>query len=1288
TDLVGLGGHTVRFNETEGRPTSTDPCPVPVDAFAAILDDQPPTVAFTAPEASLTPAPGERINVSVRATDDVGVNELSYSARGLVVLDAATRLIAPASTDRTETFGFNVPLDAVPGSILTLQASTKDTANHTTAAPALELRIRDTVGPTVEITGVSSGQRVLPGARVTAVVSALDTSGIAQIGFAVSGITVSSETRAVTPVRSPVATSFEFVVPAGATSTDRVFLDAFAIDGAGNRQDAARLIVPVADQQPPTVTLHTSNFLTTMAPGSVVQMVVDGSDDLALSSIQLTGTGAFSFTETQSLSTPSANASRTFVVNVPITVTEGATETFTARATDASGNLSAPVSLTLTAHVAATVTLPPSLLMLAGDQTAMTVTLGAPAPAGGVRVDLGSHSPDTVAVTPSVTFNEGEVAKPVTVTAISGGSTQIDALIDGNLRATTTVTVIGGVVRGEVVTSGPGGFTPVAGAQVTVFHGGTPITAVTDAAGKFQVVGVQVEAYYGRGFSVGASDGTNLGFIDDALDVVGGSANVTVILLPVGGIVGTVLNADAATPVAAGAKVDLFEAASPSVVMATVFTDANGGYRFPLLAPGSYIVEASDASGNRGRASAQVTSGVEAVVPVVYLGRGTVTVQVVDGVGNSVVGAAVELRASSLFGSAALRTATTNVSGQATFADVFIGNVSVTAKDAFSTQGGSTSGQITANGQALNLTVQFAPFANLTGTLFRRDGVTKVPGATVTFKCNFGCTSTTTTDANGVYRFEFLPLQAFTLSALDAGTRGRAVGTGTLSNSGQTYTQNLTLLPQGTLFVKVTDSDGNPVNGASVSATSTTQNLIDSLQGTTATVNTEAGRVLLDKLLAGNFTITASASGLNGGASGVLAADEFRDITVQLEGRATIAGTVYEPDGATPAAGFVRIVNATSGQTTQVALASGAFSAPDLRLATYYISAFDSASRNRAFLENVVLSSNGQVANRTLTFVGLGTVQGRVIHPTGGSVGNIGVDLRSLNTAFGGYAHAQTDAAGNFVFGGIAVGDVNLTSGKPSEGLLGESSGTLATHNQTITLDILLQPNAVNLPVTLTDVQNSSYSISTNGGLVGGTGSVFSPNFPPAGGVNQGTVLTLSSGATSTIFPAVAFGTQEDAGREIAVKKDALLGLNVTRKIFVPQTGYFARYLEILQNPTAGPITVDVRVDSAMFSGRATNCFGPGAFIACLRQHYIASTSSGDTTLTSADRWVSLGGHFGDPAYDGNAGTPLGIVFAGAGAPMQASIFAFDPGFSNFNTAQASSLRYGWSSVTVPANST
>lgn len=34
-DLVTLGGHTVRYQETEGRPTALEPCPVPVDEYAS-----------------------------------------------------------------------------------------------------------------------------------------------------------------------------------------------------------------------------------------------------------------------------------------------------------------------------------------------------------------------------------------------------------------------------------------------------------------------------------------------------------------------------------------------------------------------------------------------------------------------------------------------------------------------------------------------------------------------------------------------------------------------------------------------------------------------------------------------------------------------------------------------------------------------------------------------------------------------------------------------------------------------------------------------------------------------------------------------------------------------------------------------------------------------------------------------------------------------------------------------------------------------------------------------------
>ncbi|MGE3957098.1 MAG: Ig-like domain-containing protein [Vicinamibacterales bacterium] len=1246
---------------------------IPAQATLTVVPDQAPTVTVTQPVSSFAPAPGERVTVTVRATDDVGVTSMNYAVRGPSgVIDAATRQVAPASTDQTESFGFNVPIDAVPGTTIGIEGAATDTAGQVSQTTVLNLRVRDTIGPSVQITGVSSGQRVAPGAHVSAVVVASDNSGIGSIGFAVSGVTVTTDTRQVAPPQVQVATAFDFDVPANATSSDRVFIDAYAIDAAGNRGDAARLIVPVADSQAPTLTLRTTSGTSTMIPGSTVSLLAEAQDDLAIASLQITVTGAFSYTETRSPAVQTATRSETFVLNVPASLVTGDTVTVTARATDASGNVSAPVSTTLTAQVVASVTLPPSILARAGDQVPIDVTLGAPAPAGGVRVDLISLSPGVAAVTSGVDFAAGETVKTATVTAIAGGTTTIDARVSGATRATTAITVIGGVVRGDVLVPTPGGFQPVANAQVTIFHAGTPLTAVTDAAGQFLIEGVQGAGFAGRSFSVTATDGSRLDVESFLLDVPDGSAQVSLILLDLGLIQGTVYQPDVVTPVGAGVKVDLFEAAAPSVSIATTFTDASGNYQFPLVAPGPYLVEASDASGNRGRSSVQVSSGQQLAAPVVFLGRGTVTVRVRNGVGAAVAGAQVELFSSSLFGGAPKRTANSDGNGEASFPDVFIGSVSATGRDAFTNQGGSATGQLTANGETLTLTIQFAQYGNLVGTVLRRDGVTPAPGAQVTVDFGAKGRFNTTTDVNGAYQFQFLPFATFTLTVFDPATRGRAIDSGAFTTSGETLTRNETLLPQGALLVTVVDADGVPVNGASVSVTVQTQGLADSLQGVTAPLNGNDGQVLLDRLLAGSFSVTASASGLGGSASGVLAADEVQPVTVQLEARATIEGIVYEPDGQTPAAGSVRVVS-QANQTTILALVNGAFSAPNLKLGTYRVQAYDGGNRLRATSGDVVLSANGDVAQVPLVSVGLGTVQGRVLHPTGGDAGNLTVTLRSLNPTFGGFASTQTDAAGNYAFGNVVVGPVSLSASKPSEQLLGEATGTLATHNQVLSLDILLEANAIGLPTTLNDVQDSIYGINTDGGLYGGTGAVFT---------RGGQKLTLTAGGTPVAFTGAGFGTREDGGREIAVRQVGIHGLNVTRKVFVPSTGYFARHLEILQNPTASPITVDVSLASQPYGQRTAFC--------CIfneNPYFVSATSSGDgvfdaTPGATPDLWASFGVAGTDAYYNGNSGVPLGYAFSGVGAPAPANT-------ASFATIQSvPNITFGWNGLVVPANST
>jgi len=74
--------------------------------------------------------------------------------------------------------------------------------------------------------------------------------------------------------------------------------------------------------------------------------------------------------------------------------------------------------------------------------------------------------------------------------------------------------------------------------------------------------------------------------------------------------------------------------------------------------------------------------------------------------------------------------------------------------------------------------------------------------------------------------------------------------------------------------------------------------------------------------------------------------------------------------------------------------------------------------------------------------------------------------------------------------------------------------------------------------------------------------------------------------------------------------------LNVTRKIYLPQDGYFARYLEILTNPGSTPVTVDLRVTSNMRPFNGTPL--------------IQTTSSGDNILDvsnpiNPDHWVVIG---------------------------------------------------------------
>ena len=127
-------------------------------------------------------------------------------------------------------------------------------------------------------------------------------------------------------------------------------------------------------------------------------------------------------------------------------------------------------------------------------------------------------------------------------------------------------------------------------------------------------------------------------------------------------------------------------------------------------------------------------------------------------------------------------------------------------------------------------------------------------------------------------------------------TRDSGQGTITLQTHGKTETLDITLPgqgQQGTVMVTAQDANDQLMNGASVSLSVT----YGAISGTTRS----SGSFLFGNVRAGPFSVTATAAGLTGSATGSLAAGAVAYVTVKIEPTATNNGIVYGPAGSSEA---------------------------------------------------------------------------------------------------------------------------------------------------------------------------------------------------------------------------------------------------------------------------------------------------------------------------------------------------------------------------------------------------
>ncbi len=136
--------------------------------------------------------------------------------------------------------------------------------------------------------------------------------------------------------------------------------------------------------------------------------------------------------------------------------------------------------------------------------------------------------------------------------------------------------------------------------------------------------------------------------------------------------------------------------------------------------------------------------------------------------------------------------------------------------------------------------------------------------------------------------------------------------------------------------------------------------------------------------------------------------------------------------------------------------------------------------------------------------------------------------------------------------------------------------------------------------------QCSSFGATTN--LNDGAGYLW--DIDGHGRTLNGTVDAYDIGQALSVdgVPFVGAGHEVEMGGRQVVATGLVGGLAITRKAFVPADDAWARFVDVLDNPTPGPITATVRIETNLGSNDET---------------VITSTGDGDAAWEGGDRWVA-----------------------------------------------------------------
>ncbi len=817
--------------------------------------------------------------------------------------------------------------------------------------------------------------------------------------------------------------------------------------------------------------------------------------------------------------------------------------------------------------------------------------------------------------------------------------------------------------------------------------------AVADEQGYFVLPGVPLGEFSLSAVSPEGRLGTAQGAISQDAEVV--DLDVTVLT---DNLVGTVYERDGITPVPAGVTVYLAPTQTGTVfsyqdnpdAVSTV-TDSQGNYSFQITAANDYYVQAESGL-NRGRTRAVVVNlnpSQPLEADVVFLAKGTVSGVVTGASGNPIEDAIVRVRTAGAFD--VDRFTLTDSNGFYMIEGVFAGNLTVVAVDQVSETSGVRYERLDFEGDQVTVNITLASSGTVRGQVLNVDGSVVNQPIKLTVTSNLFDFAEVTIPDGSFYQVDFVPLGDIRVIAEVISTGNKGSKTTRLDFADEVKDLDVSMVGLGQIRVQLTDEFDTAVADARV----TVQTGIP-FESTQELLSDASGSVVFDRVFAGDFLVTADKSmnfgSLSGSQFGTLLPDESLDVAIQMETVAVgqINGVVYQSDGVTPvAAGYVvkmlpePFIDAYVTTTN----ASGYYEFPQVNEGVYNITAMGfysvdgcpSRDRVRGRVTGATISFQDQIVNADIQLIGQGQVFGQVLNPDLQPAPNINVTLTSADPLFGpsfacgnGITYfTSTDASGNYSFNDIPPGLFSIRATDAVNNLSAEDTDQVRFDGDQIEVNMTLVDDVVSMPFDFYDANGFHFDINGNGSIIAGTSIVYAAPAPDTAAMNleliyDGVAVPFTNGDGS-------IGKLRSDGQQVEVDEVMNLGLLVRRQVYVPRAGYFARYREVLSNPTNDPITVDLRVTS---HHREDNS-----------NARVVDSSNGDQVLSvlsaNPDRWVVVDDQAdNDPFADVTSIPASGHLFDGNNGQLAADLAGYEL------IGQTGKLTYQWNAITIAPGET